>query len=427
MFVFLFAIYQYRTESIRRLASLCISLGLSISAFWLTREEGIWLIPSVALIICFTIYDLWVNKCNDVWKRVLAICLIPIGIWSISILSVSAINYHKYGVFCTVEMKAEPYKAAYGALSRVSPDRHIPYVPVTKATREEIYEVSPSFAKLKPFLEGGVGKAWASPGSFLTGFNPDEIEIAGGWFMWALRDAAAWAGFHDNGKEAMSYYSQIAREVNQACKSGSIKCGPKRASMAPPFRLEYAAILAKRYPGALFDTVSFKHIQVFPLDSILFSQVNKSRPFAEFEDLTLETISPRRNGPIHLKNQHNMNSIKINILKSLSDLYKMTMPIFVTFSFLCFLYTLFYRVFYRDISFFFVLNTALIMGVSFRIFILLLIDITSFPGIISNYLAPLYPLILIFLAMSLVDGYSVLEKSRRRGLILKKTREKLEN
>lgn len=415
--VFLFAIYNYRTESLRRLSALAICLGLGMSAFWLTREEGIWLLPSIALIIIFIVYDLWLMDSNDLWKRILAICLIPMGILSVSILSVSTINYYKYGVFCTVEMKSEPFKSAYGALSRVSPHRHLPYVPVPKDTRLEIYDVSPSFAKLKPFLEGEIGKGWASNSVYLTGFAPDEREIAGGWFMWALRDAAARAGFHTSGKEAMRYYSQIAEEVNAACKSGAVQCGPKRASLVPPLRMEYATTLLQRFPETLFATASFQRILVFPQNSMFFPQKLQRRPFAEFEDLTLETVAPQLGGPIYLPNQHNINSIKMNFLQSLSDLYKVIMTIFVVVLILSYFYCLFYRAINKKISFFLVLNTALVIAVIFRLLILMLIDTTSFPAVNSQYLAPIYPLILILVATSLADGYAVFETIRKKGAI----------
>lgn len=400
---FLFAIHQYRCEKIRQIVLLSTCLGLFLAAFWLTREEGIWLLPSIALLLSFTIYDLLSGKPHGFRKKACAICLIPVGIWGCAVLAVSALNYSKYGVFSTVEFKTESLKQAYGALVRVSPDRRLPYIPVPRETRKEIYDVSPSFEKLESFLEGDLGKGWASHGAFLTGIDPEEREIAGGWFIWAVRDAAAQAGFHTGGRAAMAFYSGIAREVNAACKDGRLRCGPERSSMAPPLHRENAIILAKRFPGDLLNTASFSSIQVGLMYSLNPSSENRERPFADFEDITREEISPLYNGPIHLPNQAKINRFSISILNSIFLLYKIIMPPLFILSALFFIFSFFFRLFRRKPSFWLVMNAALLGGVAARLLILIYIDITSFPAVYGQYLAPAYPLILLFCFTSLMD------------------------
>jgi hypothetical protein len=68
--------------------------------------------------------------------------------------------------------------------------------------------------RLKPELEGKTGQDWEYQARANLGINN---EIAAGWFLWALRDAASKIGVHQTGKEAASFYWKMAGEINRAC------------------------------------------------------------------------------------------------------------------------------------------------------------------------------------------------------------------
>src|SRR5260370_3975914 len=68
------------------------------------------------------------------------------------LVTVCTLNYRYYGWFGTVELRAREFRSAYGALQRPVPSEQIPYVPVTRDVRLKLYQVSPSFAELKPCL-----------------------------------------------------------------------------------------------------------------------------------------------------------------------------------------------------------------------------------------------------------------------------------
>ena len=42
--------------------------GLSLVAFWLTREERIWILPALAILICLAVYRIRVKKCCS-WRQ----------------------------------------------------------------------------------------------------------------------------------------------------------------------------------------------------------------------------------------------------------------------------------------------------------------------------------------------------------------------
>ena len=192
-----------------------ITTGFLLSAFWLTREEGVWIVPSLLILFIWTLLK---GLKQRHYLRPLVACSIPWLVLILSLCLVASLNFYHYGVFATVEFKARPFLDAYGALCRVKPVNWLPDVPVPRETRLRLYGVSSAFAELEPFLEGEIGKRW------ITKY---EDEIPGGWFMWALRDsvnAAGHAGYGISGAQAMSFYQRMAEQINSACDEGRIDC-----------------------------------------------------------------------------------------------------------------------------------------------------------------------------------------------------------
>jgi hypothetical protein len=212
-----------------------VVLGISLAALWLTREEGLWIIPLFFVIWGAGVLMDWKDRLSSRLQRII-LWTLPLVIWGVSTGVVSWVNQTYYGVFAKTEFDDRRFVAAYGALTRVKPDQWYPDVPVTKGARERIYKVSPAFAELKPYLEGEIGNRYLE-----NQLNSDanNQEMKGGWFMWVFRDAVAAAGYYSAGKFPVEYYSRLANEVNQACSQGLIQCTPPRASMVQPLRIDY--------------------------------------------------------------------------------------------------------------------------------------------------------------------------------------------
>jgi hypothetical protein len=249
-----------------------VSLGISLSAFWLTREEGVWIFPLLAVVFCAGILST-----RREWKRKVAVCLVPIALLISSNVAVSTINYFKYGWFTTVEFNAKEFLDAYGALNRVKHAHWAPQDPLPTETRLKIYPHSRSFSELKPYLEGPLGEGWSK--------HSGAHEMRG-WFMWAFRDAAAHAGHYSDGREALRYYRKVADEINAACDDGRLDCYSKRSSMAPPWRWEYFSPILEAAWRSLKYMCHFEEIDVFPLMSS-----GDEQSLDLFRDLTHERLS----------------------------------------------------------------------------------------------------------------------------------------
>jgi hypothetical protein len=218
--------------------------GGVLGVLWNVREESILL--CVLLAVFLALFFLWSFPGTRSWKATTWAIRKPLltlfGMLAFLVLAVDYANYCVFDAFAKSEFSAPSIKAAYKALLRIQPSKVIRYVPVSKETRERAYEVSPTFARLKPELEGKTGQGWEYEGRALLGINN---EIAGGWFFWALRDAANKIEVHKTAAEAASFYWKMAGEINRACDEKRLPARTVIFSLLDPATLTSLEFLPK--------------------------------------------------------------------------------------------------------------------------------------------------------------------------------------
>lgn len=193
--------------------------GIVLGFFWITREEGVWIIPGLSFLLLSKLYQLKhahlpIKKFAQQIATFLTFACIPV-------LIVSFMNMYKYGKFENVEFKSTEFSKAVESLNSVQVGKRIPYIPVSREKRMAIYAISPSFNQLQDYFE--------TNGTFWTKFGcqiyPQTCgDYAGGWFVWALRDAVAELGYYENPKKAAAFYQKITDEITAGCKKGLISC-----------------------------------------------------------------------------------------------------------------------------------------------------------------------------------------------------------
>jgi roadblock/LC7 domain-containing protein len=202
--------------------------GLALGWIWLTREEGVWLLPGMAILSAGAfIREFRVGRLRA-FTAGLAILVATFGATQ---LAFSLANRIAYGQFIGVDFKERNFQRALGAIHSVVSGGTQHYVSVTKASREQIYRVSPSFASLARLLDLPADQGWGVIGCAAI---PSTCgEIASGWFMWALRGAAASSGHYASPGRASAFYGQIADEIAAACARGQLQCEPQLVPEMP--------------------------------------------------------------------------------------------------------------------------------------------------------------------------------------------------
>lgn len=406
-------LFVRRHEPAHRLVGWAVTCGLATAAFWLTREEGVWILPVLAPLLIWTLAVVVFSNWRD-WRKIVVVVL-PLALPILAIQAVSMMNWTHYGVYAAVELKTPEFEAAYGALTRVRPAEYKPQVPVTKETRLRIYQESAAFAELRPSFERE--GFWTLRAVGRENHPSGSDEIGGGWFSWALRDAAAAAGYFRSGDQAAHFFRRLADEVNGACEEKRLDCLDKRETLIPPWRSEYLAPAIEKIMSSLSMLATFSVVSPDPVPStgspahlLLFQDLTREQPSGrdpmawEGVVLTTATLLPR---------QARLEELKLSLLKKITVAYQSTIPYLAIATLAAISLWLFQSIRRRRFTTLGLIATSIAAAIGVRLLILAIIDITLFNAAEGAYMSPLYPLWLLCCSLFAVDaGQRLYDRSR---------------
>ena len=382
---------------------LLLGFGLTAGIFWLTREEGVWLIPSISILIA---YWLWMqrlsiksNKGERKW--LFFYLLLPMTVFYSVVGAVNSLNYIHYGVFRNNDFRSRDFQAAYGALSRIKHENWRRYVVFPEDARQKAYAVSPAAHELKHAFEGELGEFWRKAGCRQT---EAEVcpEILSGWFMWALRDAVAEAGHYRNAVETGNYYRRLAAEINQACKDYPGQCLPERATLVPPWRWHYLPDTFDIIWQTVLKIPTAKVPRILNLNIV--PSVGSEQNLELFETMTNGPLSSHHFVPKNGANTRIDRRVAWFIAQGQLQLFKLGLPTALLLWLVLTIRTFNRKVRYAD----WVVVTALWVVPVTRVGLLGFLEVTSIPCINMLYFMPalpvslaLFPCTLLWLAASL--------------------------
>jgi hypothetical protein len=399
-------LYRHLLSSRGRMLGYAVLSGLFLSLFWLTREESLWLAPSLGLLTVYFAARIRSHARKETAAR-WAILAVPFVVVLLAIQAMSLVNYRFYGVYVVCEQTSKPYTTAVGALFRVKPARRMLHLLVPRETRERIYAVSPSFRELKPYIDGDLGHV-----ALREGWKADacrrypEIcsDFAGSWFVWSFRVAVADAGYHASAASANAFYRRLADEVNAACDSGALDGLARRDSPAPPFVREYAAPLFR------IGTRAIRYILAFPVRDYVYDpgacSDGEHEGLGAFHAITHSRVLPLAAGPREDYTAIDAGDVsKLRVLQRITGAYRFGFKWLAVAGLFAFAASAAISGRRRRLSFLFVLNGALLVAAGTRWLILSYMDITFGPAfnMWPCYITPLYPLGLAFAYLALMD------------------------
>lgn len=213
----------------RRQALWALAGGAVLGWFWLTREDGIWILPGIALLFAGALVH--AGRRAGAAAGLAARAALVAGAFAAVLGTVSLCNRVAYGRFQTVDFTSGEFKAALKALHRVRVGEAVPYVPVPEKVRNAVAAVSPVFASLQPYFQGH-GRNWIHAGD-CRAFPTTCGDYPGALFVWALRDAVSSIGGYESPDKAAALYGSLAREIDAACADGRLDCVPGRYGFLP--------------------------------------------------------------------------------------------------------------------------------------------------------------------------------------------------
>lgn len=258
----MFAIYQKRNEKTYKILPFSIISGLSLASLWLTREDGIWILPFILVVTLITIILLAVEcfkkknlKTKSLLYKTLAVAT-PIIILIVSLNITRTINYLNYGVYGYNEINDGYFGKVIKTIYSVKTDEDIQYVTATRKKINLLYEHSETLNSIKPELEASMD-AWD-----YNDRHPGDTQVEDGWFWWSLKEAAEKANIYENAKKADEFYEKVYTEIHTAIKEGKIETQMTMPSnLMSPWKTQYIIELPKTMARMTLYIVNFEDVQ----------------------------------------------------------------------------------------------------------------------------------------------------------------------
>jgi hypothetical protein len=388
VFAALTALFHRRADPLRRQTGWAALGGLAFGCFWLTREESVWLVPGVLLLLA----TLW-HSPTGTWitrtRRALPACGIFAAAFALPLLGISTLNQRHYGWFGTVEFRAPEFKAAYAALTRIQAGPGLPQVAVTRQMREAAYAASPAFAELRPHFEGPVGDHWSEKEKFPAA----ERQIYGGWFMWALRDSVAAAGHAKSARAALAYYQRVADELNAAIATGRLAATAGGGGFLPRWQQGYTA----RLQSELFAYVRY----FFRFEGFTARSLGSDGDYAElkpFRDLTRGKMGHAPRYPDRpVPEQARLDAWKISVLDRLGQVMGGVLTVLGAAAQVVFLGLIARWLRCRDAGYALWVAAVAWLSCAAYVALNLLVHVTSFDNLNPSVFAAAYPLHCLFI------------------------------
>lgn len=372
-----------------------LGTGIFLSAFWNTREESIWIVPSLLLLFGLACFDL---RRLPRSRAALLVGLygLPIVILLAFNTTLKTINQHHYGVSATIELETPQFESAYGGLLRIKSDQWRQFYPVVKDVRDKAYAVSPAFREVQSYLDGPVGKKWQD----MCGCT----DIPAAFFIWAFRDSVAAAGYYTNGPRTLNYYQKIGDEIDQACEAGTLDCRPRISSLVPPWHWEYNKLFFPTYWSVLKRIISFQDFSASTEG--MLSRGKKGIMFM-YEVVTREKLLTSKSTVLkqYPEYQRHLNKEKTRILNDIGTGYQKIMPVLFMLSLLIFCFSATKDLLKREFRLFTVAGGAALGGILSIGFILTLLAITSYSEI-ERAMHSAYPMVLLFIIFTVLDLFA---------------------
>ena len=331
---------------------------------------------------------------------------VPIALWVAAVGSIMLVNGTLYGWYTTAENMSPELVSAYDSLARIDPGVPTdPRFPVPHAARVIAYRVSPAARELASYLDGVSGAAW---GRFGCQQFQACGDIHGGWFVWALRDSISVAGYYTSGAKARSFYVRLAREIDTACAAGKIHCRTKGHTLSPPLRIENIPQLVANIEAGGRLAVTFEQFSILPPYYVGPPSIR-----ADYDFIVRSVDDGFGNEPAGKDDD-----LKRAILVEIGHTYQLVFPYWVTLSILAVFARLGSLLLHRsriENADYLGIVAGLLAGFVSLVFVLSLVTTLSFPALNPEYTSPLFPLMLLFVALvTAIEGPAVVRAVSRR-------------
>lgn len=386
-------------EKVNKWLGWLILYGTSFGCIYLSREDGMWIIPFFAAAAVIVIALLIFKKEKNIIPKIICMVL-PFVISAGIISSYAYMNYTHYGRFIVSDFTSDDFQAAYGALTSLAQDEWDPMVSVPVDVRDDVYSVSPYFA----LLEQDLKSQW-----FISRYaNSKKGDYGSGSMYWALREAVANAGYYDDALKAQQYYEQLYADIQIAVNNGTLQTTngktALRKSVTPPIKMEYVPdVLAETFAG-------FKTVLLFEqCDPLAEKAVGLPEEIKEVEDFIHQSGATAMIENTDIPYLSPIRSIMHTVLRVFIQVYKYCIPVMFLISLIWQIKKLLADIGEKKFDNESMLNTVMLglLGMALlRCAMIAFVEVASFNiGTYVMYLSTVHPLIILYCFIGFVKTF----------------------
>lgn len=367
--------------------STCV--GFIFSLLWYTREEGVWLLPSLGL---FGLYFLFLgsnNSFQQIFTRVVLLLPIPLVFVGFTTMF-SSLNEKYYGVPCIIELKSPEFQSALGGLMNISEVENDRFDPVAWANQQAAYEVSPTFKQLQPYFEDAK-KGAQLPKSF---------------YIWVLKDMVRKSGNADSLPEALAFYKKVGTEIQVACEAETIACLDRAPSIKPVWRDEFVKYIPNTFWQIITQAISFRSFDL--TDQAYEKSIARAngKIIEDYRFVTREKLAPSNVLTLQSYPDYYMHMIKekFRIMADIGNSYKLIIPFLFTLALFAHIFHLVLSIKRHQIDFASAYGFVVLSGILSLVTLLTYVKITLWG--IARPLSSAYPLVIYYIVLMAICSYS---------------------
>ncbi len=369
-----------------------VCAGVIFSLLWYTREEGIWLLPSIAL---FALYFLFIGE-NISFQKVLtriALLLPILLVFTFFTTTFKQLNQKHYGAPYIIELKSPEFQSALGRLMNINVNETKRYIPVRIENQEAAYEVSPTFKQLQPYFEE------AEKGS----------QLPRSFYIWVFRDMVRKSGNADSLPEALDFYRKVGEEISAACAAGEIACIDRKPSIKPVWKAKYIKYIPKTFWDIFKQAVTFRFFKLSEREYEKWRSTASKEMVEDYRFVTREKIVPAYRHQIASYPDYYKHMIveKFRIKVDIGNSYKLITPVLFVMAVLAHMFFLVQSLRNRQFDFATTFGFVLLGGIISLVSILTYVKITLWG--INRPLLSAYPLVLYYITFIAISTHNYIK------------------
>jgi hypothetical protein len=385
-----------------------LGTGATGALYWLTREEGATLLPPLGLVVAGVLLVAWWARRRRKPETRLGwpsfakagVALVLTALAAVAPLAfVRAENGARYGAGLDNDMAEGAFLRAYADWSRVEAGPRAYRIPITADQRAAVYPVSAAARELRPQLEA-LDNRWRRYGcQDMT----RVCDYAGGWMVWALRDAAASAGHFRDEAAVQRFFTQLSQEIVAACDDGWLRCAPALPASLQPIQRAPLGLLAHSFLTLSQNLIMGQRLYETPgvaprvPAKMLVSGHVRAEYLAVIDGLPVDAQAAAAQNAIFAGRRWQY--------ELLGNVYRLLVPLLVIAAIGGVVTSAVRAVRHREVpSYLLVLALALVGAVAIRLFLLALIHTAEYAVTEARYQLPGYFLMMAFGVVGIAAG-----------------------